>query len=44
MLEIEEEHRFDFHQILDTVADLLAPPPSRPTLNMLNSNGSQRTL
>ena len=44
MLEIEEEDRFDFQQALEMVNELIAPPPSRPSINMLNSNGSQKPL
>ena len=42
MLEIEEEDRLDFQDILDIVTDL--ENPARPSLNMLNSNGSQRNM
>ena len=44
MLEIEEEDRYDFGELLDEVIPLISPPPSRPSLSMLNSNGSQRNL
>ncbi len=45
MLEIEEEDRYTFEEILEIVSELLAPPPARPSgLHMLNSNGSQRAL
>lgn len=41
MLEIEEEDRFDFHDVLATVSELLCPQPR--VASMLGSNG-QRPL
>lgn len=43
MLEIEEEDRFSFEQIIELVNEILNPPP-RSYTHMLNSNNSQRHL
>jgi hypothetical protein len=46
MLEIEEEDRFDFSELLQAVEQVQNPQPSRApsTVQMLNSNGSHRNL
>ena len=46
MLEIEEEDRFDFSELLQAVEQVQNPQPTRApsTVQMLNSNGSHRNL
>lgn len=44
MLEIEEDDRYDFQEVLNIVNELIAPPPSRPSIAMLNSGSSQGGL
>lgn len=44
MLEIEEEDRLDFQELLAQVSDILAPQQRAPALHMLSSNSSHRNL
>lgn len=44
MLEIEEEDRADFQELLAMVTDILHPQQRNIGVHMLNSNSSQRNL
>lgn len=44
MLEIEEEDRLDFQDLLAQVTDILSPQQRGPGLQMLSSNSSHRNL